>query len=169
MIMLLLLFSLINCFNMDHQQEMLSVFNSSLTWKKQGKEILVKFTLSVGTKHPKQKNVLLCLSLYRRVCCLTQIFAYSGQVLIDSVYSHNLPVLLQSWVSLLAYRSLSDSPWGYHSNPEWSPRMPANREKKRKSDKWEKDLKKKKRKQQCTTLSGAKHLINESITNGNKE
>lgn len=60
---------------------------------------------------------------------ISQIFAYAVQVLIDSLYSHNLPVMLQSWVLLHAYHFLSDSPLGYHSNHEWSPRLPANKEK----------------------------------------
>lgn len=41
-------------------------------------------------------NLSVCLPLYCCVCLLTQIFAHSGQVLKDSMYSHNLPVMLQS-------------------------------------------------------------------------
>lgn len=69
------------------------------------------------------------LPLHCNVCVLTRLFAYSGQVLTHSVYSHNLPVMLQSWESLPAYRSLSDSPLGYHSNRELNPKMPTKKEK----------------------------------------
>lgn len=81
----------------------------------------------------------MCLPLYCGVCFLTQFFAYSSQVLIDSVYSHDLPVMLQSWASLPAYRFLSDSPLGYHSNHEKSPKMPAKR--KKKLDTWGNEVK----------------------------
>lgn len=84
-------------------------------------------------------------------------------MLIDSVYSHNLPVMLQSWASPPASRSLSDSPSGYHSNHEWSPKTPANGGEKEiiymkktdKMEKWNRPLRN----------TGAKHLINTSITN----
>lgn len=50
---------------------------------------------SVGVKK-NLVNVLMYLHLHCGVCVLTRLFAYSGQVLIHSVYSHNLPVMLQS-------------------------------------------------------------------------